>query len=441
MTEDEINKESFRLVGLIKESKDEPTSKKEKKGTGSLDNVQVITDFKLADGPIYKYELNPDFSSSKILVSLNGLDYGFNNPIYSEFYELVNAICNQPIFKETVSKEFIESRTILWLANVHREKRASQDLINFLKSEIEEVVEHTTIYFPIINLHISKPFKIGDVEITFFTKEYFDQLWSRNTKEDRTEEEFNELYRKYQGRVFASYTLKAESKKANELAFSKCLQAIDVLKLYAPTVMLPERKCYIGIEGSLNFNFQSDHITIPVNDKDAWQFSSSAKNDPLIITDKFLEDIGKLGLNQLSEFILTRPNNDLSNLIVQAITLTSNAISNFDLHFRTAQLITIVESLLLEEDRKYDLEKKSKQRMSKLFKNERISKENDVSELLTKMYQVRHKIIHKAIRLPIVMTDLRDFQMLVVELIKRLTVANRDVSDKQSLIEILDKVS
>ena len=123
----------------------------------------------------------------------------------------------------------------------------------------------------------------------------------------------------------------------------------------------------------------------------------------------------------------------MSNLIVQAITLTSNAISNFDLHFRTAQLVTILESLLLEEDRKRDMERLSKQRIAKLFKDEKIIGDTDIIELLSKMYQVRHKIIHKAIRLPIEMTDLRNFQILIVELIKRLTIANRDVTDKQSL--------
>lgn len=440
MTEDEINKESYRLVGLIKESKDEPTSKGKPKPSGSLGNLQVIN-LNSGKGPFYKHELNKDLSTSKIIVSIDGLDYGFNDSAYPEFSQLISAICDYPSFRDTVSKDYLESKSILWLSNVYRDKKASQDLINYLKSESENEVQSLTIYYPIINLHINKPFKIGDVEITFFSKEYFDQLWSRNTKEDRTEKEFNELYRKYQGRVFASYTIKAESKKANDVAFNKCLQAIDILKLFAPTVIMPERKCYIGIEESLHFNFQSDHITIPLNNKDAWKFSFSAKNDPFILTDKFLKDIGNVGLNQLSKFILTRPDNDISNLIIQAITLTSNAISNFDLHFRTAQLITIVESLLLEEDRKYDLEKKSKQRISKLFKDEKIIGGNDVSELLTRMYQVRHKIIHKAIRLPILMTDLRDFQMLVVELIKRLTVANRDISDKQSLIEILDKVS
>lgn len=440
MTEDEINKEGYRLVGLTRQSTDNSTPEDIPKPSGSLGNLQV-TNLNAFKGPVFKHEINNDLSTSKIVVSIDGLDYGFNDSEYPEFYQLVSSICNHTTFKDTVSRDFIESKSILWLANVHRDNKASLDLINYLKRESESEIEILTLYYPIINLHISKSFKIGDVEITFFTKDYFDQLWSRNTKEDRTEKQFNELYRKYQGRVFAAYKIKAESKKANEIAFNKCLQAIDVLKLFAPTVILPERKCYLGIEGSLNFNFQSDHITIPDNDKDVWKFSFSAKNDPFILTDSLLEDIGNVGLNMLSRFIQTRADNDLSNLIVQAITLTSSAISNFDLHFRTAQLITIVESLLLEEERKHDLEKKSKQRLSKLFNGEKIIGEYDVGELLSKMYQVRHKIIHKAIRLPIQLTELRDFQILVIELIKRLTIANRDVTDKKTLIEILDRVS
>jgi hypothetical protein len=249
------------------------------------------------------------------------------------------------------------------------------------------------------------------------------------------------LYRKYQGRVFASYTIKAESRKGSEISLQKCLLAIDVLKLFVPTVVIPERKCHIGIEGNLNFNFQSDFISVSTEDNDDWRFSISAKNDPFVISDKLLQNLQRGGLDLLSKFLQKRNDSDLSDLIIQAITLTSNAISTFDLHFRTAQLITTIESILLEEDRKRDMERLCKQRLSKLFKDEKIIGDTDIVELLTRMYKVRHKIIHKAVRLPLSMVDLREFQVLVVELIKRLTIASRDVSDKKSLIEILDQVS
>ena len=187
-----------------------------------------------------------------------------------------------------------------------RTKELLLDLVNFMKSEADAIIEYLTIYFPVTNLHIIKPFKIGDVEITYFTKEYFDKLWAKNTKENRTEKEFNELYRKYQGRVFASYTLKAESNKAQEISFQKCLQAIDLLKLFCPTVIIPEKRCYMGIEGNLNFNFQSDFISIPVNDRDAWRFSMSARNDPFVLSDDLIEDSEKAGLSLLSKFIISK---------------------------------------------------------------------------------------------------------------------------------------
>jgi hypothetical protein len=173
----------------------ESSPKTNRKGSGSLDNVEVSTNLNFVEGPIFKLGLNPDFSTSKIEVSLQGIDYGFEDSTYPAFYELISAISEHPSFKESLSRNFIESKTILWLATVYKDKRARYDLVSCLQIEKGEAVESLTFYYPVINVHVSRSFSIGDVNISFFSKEYFDRLWIRNTKKDRTEEQFNKLYR------------------------------------------------------------------------------------------------------------------------------------------------------------------------------------------------------------------------------------------------------
>lgn len=55
------------------------------------------------------------------------------------------------------------------------------------------------------------------------------------------------------------------------------------------------------------------------------------------------------------------------------------------------------------------------------------------------MYQIRHKMIHKAIRLPIDMVLLTEFQMTAVEAIKTLCTLNKTIADKSTLIEYLEQ--
>ena len=365
----------------------------------------------------------------------NRSDYGFRDSDYPEFFQLIAEIQSLHFFSSSVSFEFLEEKALQWIVDVYINGKSTVELINHLRDELESVIEKQKFYFHVLNLHIHEPFKIGNVEITFFTKDYFDKFWdSYERKEETTQEVFDKLFRKYQGRVFASYETKAESKKGKEIAFNECSLAIDALRCFTTTTIFPNRKCYVDLSDRININYQTDIISIPTGKEFEFRISMSAKNDPFTITKDFYEHLLKTGLQVFSDKIKSNEKDELSLLIIQSIKLYSYAISTFDLHLRVTQLVTIFESLLLEEDRKYKMEEFVKKRLRKLLGTVM----NDTQELmLTDMYQIRHKMLHKARRLQIDMTKLRDFQITAIETIKRLCFLNEKIKDKDALINYL----
>lgn len=433
MTEEQLNQLAYSFVQKVQEIKDEEPIKDRVGSSGHLPFIDLSD--KIVEGPIIKRTLNRNLSNFKITTSIKGIDYGFSDLVYKDFFQLINDIQLIEFFKQSVSFEFIEENTLQWIVNVYLNDKSTVELLNHLKDKSQAVIEKQRFYFPVLNLHIHKPFKIGQVELTFFTKDYFDRLWDSYKGEEKiTKEEFEEHFRKYQGRVFASYDVTAESKRGKEIAFSECSLAIDALRCFSMTTFLPNRECYMDLSERININYQTDYISIPAGKELQFKTTLTSKNDPFIITGEFYEHILKTGLQLFSEKIKSHDKDELSMLIIQSIELYSYCISTFDLHLRITQLVTIFESLLLEEDRKYKLEEFMKKRLKNL-----LGKVNmEIQEpMLDDMYQIRHKMVHKAIRLPIDMAKLREFQIITIETIKQLCQLSKTIKDKETLINYL----
>ncbi len=439
MNIEEINRIGYEFVTKLK-CLEKNENKHERKG--SLKHLPIILDLsdRIVDSPIIVRTLDHNLSDFQIAIESKGEKFGFANDEYKNFYSFVINISLASNYSTIVSKEFIEEQILKWILDVHLNKKSNIDLYQHLQEVVNNAIEESIYYFPVLNLHIPKSFKIGEVELTFFTKEYFDGLWNRRKEiVEYSKKEFDNIYRKYQGTVYASVKVKAESKKAKEIGFEKCSTAIDILKMFTPTIMFPSRKCYVDLEERININYKSNFLIRSTELPDELDISMSAKNDPFILDDIGLKNLQNAGLEIFSKFLLS--NNidlELYRLIKQSIVLFSRAISTFDLHFRVAQLITILESLLLEDDRKYKLEKYCKNRCCELLFSSNIDDKEKCNMNLSNMYQIRHKIIHKAIRLNINLTELKDFQILLIELFKSLIHLNNQINTKSELLILID---
>jgi len=345
---------------------------------------------------------------------------------------------------QKVSSKFIEAESFNWIIGVYKKQQADGNLCDYLITKADAEVKPHTFYFPVLNLEIEQPFKIGNAEFTYFTKEYFDNLYETlKAKDDTyTEDNFRQIFRKdFQGQVLAKVTVTAEKDKAEEIAKQDSEIAVDVLKLYSESAIVPERKTMFDLNYKLGYQVQSNFLTQKPNESESLAISIQFNNQPLNITQKLYESAYQSGLKVFSDYISLRKKDELHEIIIQSIHLFGSAISNWDLHLRCVNLITILESIFLKADESNDMERRTKARLAKALTNKHQEKER-LKTIFSNIYQVRHKMIHKAKRIEINSMELSAAQMNMVNLFLRLIELNTKFGfkDKTTLIEKLNEI-
>ena len=440
MTVDQINRDAYNFVDKLRILR---RVSKNTNDTGSITEVPIfdLSQYEVHETPSFERKQEHNNKNSYIVLILNKTIYGFEKEMYPEFFSFIDEISTLNEIEHKVADRFIEEKTLSWIVDVFRNKKSSIDLINFLRCKIEESIEDRIYYFPLLNFHINKEFRVGNILITFLTKQFFDELWDKyRFKENYSIEDFDNIFRKYQGQVFASVRVKAERDRGKLIAFESSSLAIDILKMYTPTVIFPSRRCLFDLEERINVNHQSDSLSHLFNKPQELQITSSVKADPLFVTDDVWEYFSTNRIEVFSTFLIKyKEKNELQRILIQAIKLYSIAISTVDLHFRIAQLVTISESLLLEDDLKYKLERNCKERFVAIIFPAKSLESIDFLVKLTQLYQVRHKIMHKAIRLKIDLDYLSEFQTSIIDLIQMLITISYKIETKEEMIKEVDE--
>jgi hypothetical protein len=440
---DELNKEAFELITLVvTKPKEIPQERTELVGSSKERGFNDWSD-KVVGAMVERTTDHIGNTVEIFLVDEKG-SYGFDKIQYTKFNKLIQNLHSTEQLNLKVSLKFIQSESFNWVVEVYKKQQADSSLYDYLLTKSYAEVKPHTFYFPILNLEIEKSFKIGNVEFTYFTKEYFDDLYLKlKAKDDSyTEETFQQLFRRdFQGQVLAKVTVTAERDKAEEIAKQDSEIAIDVLKLYSESAIVPERKTMFDLNYKLGYQVQSNFLTQKPNESESLAISIQFNNHPLNVTERLYQSAYQSGLKIFSDYISQRKTDELHEIIIQSIHLFGSAISNWDLHLRCVNLITILESIFLKADESNDMERKTKARLAKALTNQHQEKER-LKTIFSNIYQVRHKMIHKARRIEISTKELSEAQMNMVNLFLRLIELNSKFGfkDKETLIEKLNEI-
>ena len=442
MTE-KLNIEAFQLVNLVSEKPlDKSAAKSELFGSMKEKGVsdfagEFIGDI-IEDQIDYLNETIEKFVRQKD----ENVSLGFFKSEYLIFKEFISKLYSIDKINNVFSKSSLEREVFKWIISTYKHKKAEASLSDFLLNIIDDKVKPHIFYFPILNLEIEVPFTIGNVEITYFQKDYLDNLYLslKSNNKSLTSEEFDNIYRKdFQGQVLAKVTINAERKKAEEIAKRNAEIAVDVLKLYSDTAYLAEKKSMFDINYRIGYQVKTMFLSHNTNEVDNLPISCQFNNYPFKFGEKHLELALNSGLRIFSKYISKPLNDELYNIIIQSIGLFSSSISNWDLHLRCVNLITILESVFLRDEEEHKMSNKVKSRFSQIATKNNLEREK-IRTVISNIYEVRHKMIHKARRLPINTKDLSFAQVAIIQVFLNLIHYNAflKVSNKKALIEILE---
>lgn len=403
---------------------------------GSLGNLPVDdwSDKLIETSPIISKSLMKDLQDNKIEVLINNKWYGFKqNSDYIDYYKLINEFLEQKSYKDIISFEYLREKVLLWIIEIYQNNKVTIDLFQYLDELTSIDVIDTIYYFPLLNIEIEKEILINDSSVMYFSQDYFDTLWKNKNSTDK--KTFDDIYRKHQGRVFVKVVVKAERSMGERIAFEKAGLITDIIKLISPTVGFAKDIC--GIDLSARIPFWSEYLTDNHNNKLGFSITKSVNRNTVFFSQEIITSFKPI-IELFSEVIERNSNSELNRLTINSIKLFSKSISENDLNVRISQLITIIESIFLQDNEVHKMEKKCKRRMSYFLYSDNGKEKEKFSKIISLMYNIRHKIIHKSIRLYVEIDKLSRFQMGVMDTILKLIHNGEKLVSKNELIRIID---
>ncbi|GAA4240846.1 hypothetical protein [Winogradskyella damuponensis] len=439
---EKLNNEAKKLTKLLT-VETIIVSKTKPKLTGTNKEKDVIDISDKIVGDFVERSTDHIGNTTSIFKSDKKQKIGFTESDYPQFKLLIEKLYSFGNISRITTLDFIQTHSFDWIVS-HYKNDSENSIYEHIIKVIKDKIEHYTFYFPMFNLEIESSFKIGNVEFTFLTKDYFDRLYQRMKSKDETvtEENFKQIFRKdFQGQVLVKTTVQAEKSKAEKLAQLQAEIAVDILKLYGETAIVPEKRTMFDLNFRLGYQLNSNYLSEIPGTEDSLSLNMRFNNSPFFFSKRHFNSAQNGGLSLFSNYLKLNRNSEIHNLTIQSIKLFGSAISNWDLHLRCVSLITILESVLLKENEDNKMEQRVKARLSKILTNEHKKKE-EIKDVFGKIYLIRHKMVHKAKRLPIDFNELRKAQIHIIELFMRLIDLDTKfgVPNKNSLIDFLNNI-
>ena len=438
LSEKEINQKAFQLISKVKNRKEEKNTNPLK---GSIKHAKSVdlSNYLVLPKEMYSTKYISEIFLTVPIITIDNIEYYLSNSDYLELDKLVFDLINLFSLENILSKKITLKETFKWIVNVLISKKAEINLTNHIYLLTQEKMESIDFFFPVHNLDIERSFKFGKVTFMYFTENFFDEYWESLNLDGKTisKTQFDNSYRKHQGQVFIKSTIFAEKEKAEELAYQLSAYAIDALKLISFTVVDPYIPCLIDLHSRIPI--KSEFLKNYNKGKFNLNTTISYNREPFYISFEMLKFFKNNFLLLGSTVGIQLKKDPLLVKIKTAISSMAKAISEKNLNLRIAQIITILESLFLLENEDFKMDKKSKRRISVFLYPDNGKEREMLRVLFTKMYDIRHKVIHKSINTYINPSELSAFQINIVESILKMISISERFKEHNKLIEYLDK--
>lgn len=179
---------------------------------------------------------------------------GWTGSEFQPIKELAERMAQTAPLKGLVSRTFVVAEVCTWLSET-LERQRSDLLSDYIAARCESEIKTHDLWLPLFRTYCNREFRIGDVAFRTISREIMDEWWSRIPPQVREKPEQMAALRKrrsgLQGLLAACVSIRAEQKKAIELARASALNAIALLRLLSPANLSSRSTCYstlIGLE-------------------------------------------------------------------------------------------------------------------------------------------------------------------------------------------------
>lgn len=430
INEKELNIEIFDLVNLVSSKSFLDKSYKNKN-----DNY-------IGDNEIARFEKPESLISSikdkdgNIIESYKD-SLGLKKNSYKKLRNITDKIIELYPYSEFTSIRFIEKILFEWIIDAYLNKKTEVEPLTYLKQCYEKDINNYNFYFKLESFRIQKPFRIGAVEFTFFDDNFLSIQLEKFKREfpNKSEKEFKLFFKEFISIPIVKITSKGIRDKAEQNAKKSINISIDALK------------CFLVIE-SINLKYKLPDVEYrfsktnnlfiydTVSDKFDYQLKFDNEAMPISIDSKKLQELNKLGLGIVSDFISNKRNNELYNKIIEMISSIAEYSSERNLHERIVKIVSTYESIFIPQSPTRGGRPKGltliKQVLDKILDQ---SDEEQIKRIFIGFDKIRNSYLHNRIPKFIDVNDLIVAQSIMILLLIELIQLNEKL---KTLGELLD---
>lgn len=429
-----FNTKALEIVSLIEEAQVKQPALKERVGSFAQKNIEDWS------GKIDKAEeiiistIDRTTNEKTCLErSKKGKVKSLSGENFNKLISLVNMIHKLESTNTKVEKEFVLETSFSWILDTS-DNGYSIDYCTFLETCVKKEIDDFVVKYEILYLDINRSFQLGDVSIEYITKDFFETLIKKKSKERKTDD-IESLRNNLLGKVYASTIIEGCSlETARRIAYEKCCFAVDVIKFYSETVHFPQIRLDFDLDTRVNFHISSMSISHEVNDKSALKLQASSSGvERYTLNDEMIDAIQEQ--QWFFKVLDNNSNNEIKLLLKKSISSYAHALSNKNIHKRIVELCSIWESLLLKGNTS-NIKESLINYGSKILEPN-IERRNQLKKIISSIYDIRSKYIHHAKESEIDYTDLTEFQRRTVLLFE---IYERISSCHKTKIEFLEDI-
>jgi hypothetical protein len=258
-----------------------------------------------------------------------------------------------PDLNRSVSVAFLIDRIFDWVKESYKQA-TTLPMTEYVLMECEKNIKEYEVWIPVASTHIESEFHFGKMKIKTITREMLDQ-WEadfrhRHPEMPPTADEFFTRWRKkVLGLAAATMELKAESKRAYELASSEAERTLSILRCLSPQNCFPFVVSYsvpLGQEGARSFQYL-------ITEDDKVVFSTSGiEQTPLdrwTIDNEYLTEMKQFGLDKLDALLKVQSPTAFQKTMLNALQLYGRSSTFRDSADKLTYILTPIEALLLNK--------------------------------------------------------------------------------------------
>lgn len=368
-------------------------------------------------------------SEINVFFEVNSSRITLENEAFDEFNKLVTDIYSVNKVNTKITKKALQDVLFKWIIGGHLNQQIISEFCNNLQVYIQEICQDLLISFRLLYINIPEEFCVGDVKFRYLTRDIVDTLQGAKDKAPKPiKDKYDELFA---GMVLVEYFVENCSfEVAQEVAYDFCSIAVDILKCHSLTVRYPE----------VQLDFDMDNRVRVVENNMSFSYTDSSFGDFTIELKKRGEEFNILSVPKTHPLSIyakaSTTYNETRTVIRRSIGKFANSLSNNDLHERVVQLMSILDSIFITNQKQPIVNTIShySAKLLKLTADERRQLKKDIKDL----YDVRSDYVHRGKRTLENIDLLSRIQLNMYALLRILTILSYEHNDMKSICKWID---